>query len=87
MLAINIITLVTNIIMNMTRGPPETGLPECRLCEEFPVFQKNFDFHKHLVDAHFRIQINSELPQVRKRIKARKLFGRRNILCKCTLFL
>ena len=46
------------------KGPPESGMIECRLCEEFPVFQKNFDFHKHLVDQHFRIQINSELPQV-----------------------
>ena len=46
------------------KGPPESGLIECRLCEDFPVFQKNFDFHKHLVDQHFRIQINSELPQV-----------------------
>jgi hypothetical protein len=51
--------------MPAIRAPPEGGQPECRLCEEFPVFQKNFDFHKHLVDHHFRIQINSELPQVR----------------------
>ena len=50
------------------RPPPEAGQPECRLCEEFPVFQKNFDFHKHLVDQHFRIQINSELPQVNRTI-------------------
>ena len=37
---------------------------ECRLCEDFPVFSKNFDFHKHLVDTHFRIQLTTDLPQV-----------------------
>ena len=47
------------------RPPPETGVPECRLCEEFPIFFKNFDFHKHLADIHFRTQLNNDLPQVK----------------------
>ena len=38
--------------------------PECRLCEEFPIFNKNTDFHKHLAECHFRMELNNELPQV-----------------------
>ena len=47
------------------KPPPENDVPECRLCEDFPVFFKNFDFHKHLADVHFRTQLNNNLPQVR----------------------
>ena len=46
------------------KPPPEKDVPECRLCEDFPVFFKNFDFHKHLADVHFRTQLNNNLPQV-----------------------
>ena len=47
------------------KPPPEKDQLECRLCEDFPVFNKNFDFHKHLADIHFRTQLNNDLPQVR----------------------
>ena len=47
-----------------TKPLPERDSLECRLCEDFPVFSKNFDFHKHLTDTHFRLQINQDLPQV-----------------------
>ena len=47
------------------KPPPDKDLPECRLCEDFPVFSKNFDFHKHLADIHFRTQLNNDLPQVK----------------------
>ena len=46
------------------KPPPEKDQLECRLCEDFPVFSKNFDFQKHLADTHFRTQLNNDLPQV-----------------------
>ena len=46
------------------KPPNDKDIPECRLCEDFPVFFKNFDFHKHLADFHFRTQLNNDLPQV-----------------------
>ena len=47
------------------RPPPDKASnPECRLCEDFPQFMKNFDFYKHLADAHFRTHLNNDLPQV-----------------------
>ena len=44
--------------------PSDQTQPECRLCEEFPLFTKNGDFHRHLSEAHFRMELNNELPQV-----------------------
>ena len=52
-------------VLPEVKPPPEKDVPECRLCEDFPVFFKNFDFHKHLADVHFRTQLNNNLPQVR----------------------
>ena len=43
--------------------PLDPAVPECRLCEEFPTFSKPFEFHKHLAEIHFRMELNNELPQ------------------------
>ena len=57
------------------KPPPEKDQLECRLCEDFPVFNKNFDFHKHLADIHFRTQLNNDLPQVRANHMERECFS------------
>ena len=43
--------------------PMDPAVSECRLCEEFPTFMKPVDFHKHLAEIHFRMELNNDLPQ------------------------
>ena len=47
-------------------------MPECRLCEEFPGFQKITDLHKHLAECHFRMEIMNQLPSNQVKIIIRR---------------
>ena len=52
-------------VTQQPKVPPENpNLTECRLCEEFPGFQKVSELHRHLSECHFRMEISNQLPQV-----------------------